>query len=217
MEKSIIFFDLDGTLTDSQEGITKSVDYALRSLGIITEDLSALTGYIGPPLMEGFQTIHGLSQEQARIATAKYRERYQTTGLYENKPYEGVLSMLDALKKAGKRSYIVTSKPLPFAEKIAGHFGITPYLEGICGATLDGKISDKKDVITSALARLNNPPRENVIMVGDRFYDIEGAKVHGLASAGVLYGFGSRAELEAAGADYIASDVRQLQQLLLSL
>lgn len=212
-----IFFDLDGTLTDPKEGITKCVDYALQNVGIYTEDLDTLTPYIGPPLVDGFMEFHSLSEKDARTATAKYRERFTVVGLFENIVYPGMEDMLKALKKEGKRLIVATSKPEPFSIRILDHFGLSQYFDKICGSTFDGTISHKDQVIAYAMASCGNPPKDTVIMVGDRKHDIIGAQKNGLKSVGVLYGYGSEKEFADAGADYIIPTVDALESFLLAL
>lgn len=213
--KDIFFFDLDGTLTNPKLGITTCVAYALRDQGIIVDDLDSLTPFIGPPLIDGFQSITGLTYEQAQRATAKYRERFSTIGLFENQLYDGILPMLDALKQSGAQLFIATSKPEPYAIRIAQHFRFAPYFDEICGATLDGRINAKDAVIADALRRAGHPAPTRVLMIGDRKHDVIGAHQCGIDCVGVLFGFGSRTELDEAGADVILATVTDLKQYLL--
>lgn len=213
--KDIFFFDLDGTLTNPKLGITTCVAYALRDQGIEVTDLDTLTPFIGPPLMEGFQAITGLTYEQAERATAKYRERFSVVGLFENEVYDGIIPMLKSLRQAGARLFVATSKPEPYSVRIAEHFGFAKYFEQICGATLDGRINTKDAVITDALHRAGNPDPSRVLMIGDRKHDILGAHKCGIDCAGVLFGFGSREEHEQAGADIILETVADLNNYLL--
>lgn len=212
-----LFFDLDGTLTDPKEGITKSIDYALQSFGIKTDNLDTLTPYIGPPLVDGFMEFHTFSESDARLATQKYRERFSVKGLFENIVYPGIADLLDTLSKSGKRLIVATSKPEPYSVKILEHFGLSKYFERICGSTFDGTISSKDQVIRYALESCGNPPKDTVIMIGDRKHDILGAKANGLKSVGVLYGYGDFEELKSAGADYIADSLESLKTYLLTL
>ncbi len=213
--KDIFFFDLDGTLTNPKLGITTCVAYALRDQGIEVTDLDTLTPFIGPPLIEGFQAITGLTYEQAERATAKYRERFSVVGLFENEMYDGIIPMLEALRHAGARLFVATSKPEPYSVRIAEHFGFAKYFEQICGATLDGRMNTKDAVIADALHRAGNPDPSRVLMIGDRKHDILGAHKCGIDCAGVLFGFGSREEHEQAGADIILETVTDLHQYLL--
>ncbi len=211
-----ILFDLDGTVTDPKEGITRSVAYALEHFGIKVDDLDTLTKFIGPPLIESFSEFYGLSDEDSKTAVDKYRERYRATGWAENIPYDGMAELLADLKKAGKTISLATSKPEEFAVKILRHFDLAEYFDLICGAPMDApKGHGKVDVIEDALKRLNITDRSGVLMVGDRLHDTEGAHKAGLPCAGVLYGYGDRAEHEKYGSDFIAGDMHELRKLLL--
>ena len=206
-----LFFDLDGTLTDPKEGITRSVDYALRTVcNIQTADLDTLTSYIGPPLVEGFMENHHLDRATAERCRDAYRERYRTVGLLENRLFPEIPAVLQALKQQGYTLCVATSKPEEFAVRILEHFDLVPYFTVISGATMDGRISTKQQVIENTLRRCDNPPCSQVLMIGDRKHDIEGAHACDIAAIGVLFGFGSQAELEAAGADTIAPSIQSL-------
>lgn len=209
-----ILMDLDGTITNSKLGITKSVQYALRNWNINVEDLDTLNKFIGPPLKESFMSYYGFSEEEAQKAVGKYREYFKDTGIFENEVYEGLEQQLEKLKEAGKRLIVATSKPEIFAKKIMEHFHLDHYYDDICGATMDGTISKKADVIRIALDKNGITDYSKAVMVGDRMHDIEGAKEVGIASIGVLYGFGSRQELVEAGADYICETVDDLYQII---
>ncbi len=202
---STVLFDLDGTLTDPGTGITNSVMYALSHYGITVSDRSELYRFIGPPLYDSFRGFYGFSHEDAEAAVAHYRVYFGDRGLYENEVYPGIPDMLEGLKNAGKQLVIATSKPEPYAVKILEHFGLSEYFDHICGATFDATRNRKSDVIAYALKTAGVTDPADVIMVGDREHDINGAKENGIASIGVLYGYGSLAELTAAGADHIAA------------
>ncbi len=211
-----VLFDLDGTLTDSAEGILNSIQYALKGIG--RKIPRAETRFmIGPPLKEGFTKLLG-DPELTLRCVALYREYFRDRGIFENRVYPGVLDMLEALGRAGVRSAVATSKPEPFARRIVEHFGLAPLLADVSGADMQGPVQAKKDVIRRCLNRLEvrlgaglSLGREadlesvlgGVLMVGDRHYDILGAHEAGLKCAGVLYGYGSREELALAGADYL--------------
>ena len=211
-----ILFDLDGTLTDPKEGITKCVAHGLRHFGIQVDDLDRLECFIGPPLSDSFSEYYGLDEEQTRIAIEKYRERFGEKGWVENFPYPGMVSLLEDLRAAGKRLAIATSKPEQFAVRILNHFGMAEYFTLICGAPLDNPAGSRKSsVIRDALARMGITDLTGVLMVGDRHHDVDGAHEVGLPAAGVLYGYGDRAEHEAAGAEYIVEDIPALHSLLL--
>lgn len=216
MQYHTILFDLDGTLTDPKEGITKSVAYALQHFGIQVENLDSLTCYIGPPLAVSFPEYHGISEEDTPTAVAKYRERFSDVGWAENLVYDGIEQMLAALKQAGKKLLVATSKPEVFAIRILEHFGLNGYFDLICGAPMHApKGHGKADVIRDALERAGISELSGAIMVGDRLHDVEGAHKIGLPCIGVLYGYGDREEMEACRADYIAEDVETLRAMLL--
>ena len=210
-----ILFDLDGTLTDPKEGITKSAAYALQKFGIPVENLDDLCCFIGPPLIDSFREYYGMDEEQASLAVNYYRERFREKGILENRLLDGVIPMLQRLSERGKRLAIATSKPEVFARQIAENFGIAPYFDYICGCGLDGERNTKSEVISYALDQYGNPPKSTVVMIGDRKHDIIGAKQNQIASIGVLVGYGSYQELEEAGADKIVKTISDLEQLLL--
>ena len=212
-----ILFDLDGTLTDPKEGITKSVQYALEHFGIREPDLDRLTCFIGPPLVDSFMEFYGFSREQAREAQAWYRKRFEAQGLFENRLLPGVPELLSHLKEAGKVVALATSKPEVFAVRILERYGIRPYFDVAAGCGLDGSLGTKAQVIEEVFRRLALPreARSQAIMVGDRKHDIAGAKACGIASVGVGLGYAAEGELEAAGADYLAGTVEELERLLL--
>ena len=213
--KQVIFFDLDGTITDPKIGITKSVKHALNAYGIQVDDLDSLCPFIGPPLYESFMSFYGFSAEKAREAIEKYREYFRDTCIYENVPYDGIEQLLQRLVDEGKQLAIATSKPTVFAVRIAEHFGLTSYFKCIIGSELDGTRTRKGEVIAQALKDLDVKDLETVIMIGDREHDIIGARETGIDSIGVLYGYGNREELERAGATAIAASVTELGYLLL--
>lgn len=212
-----ILFDLDGTLTDSEEGITKSIKYALKSFGIEEEDREKLLKFIGPSLFYSFKTYYGFSDEDAKAATLKYRERFEVVGLYENKLYDGVEDMLMELANTDKKLALATSKPLPYAKKILEYFDIAKYFDAICGAEFEGSSLEKEDIIELALKKFcfYGDRQSDVVMVGDRKYDILGAKSTGISSIGVGYGFAEEGELIAAGADYVIDTVSELKDFLI--
>ena len=199
-----LLFDLDGTLTDPMEGITRSVQYALRHFGIEVSDLRELCPFIGPPFAESFRTFYGFDDRQTSEAVAVSREYFTEKGIFENR-----------LASNGYTLCVATSKPRVFAERILDHFGIARYFSFVGGTGLDGSLPTKADVIAHVLAGSNITDRGTALMIGDRKYDILGAKTIGIDSAGVLYGYGDRAELEAAGADYILPAIPDLEELLL--
>ena len=215
--KDVIFFDLDGTITDSGDGIKNSAAYALNKFGIPTPDRDELNKFIGPPLVESFRNLFGMSNEDADLAVVYYREYYAVKGMFENSLYDGVTEMLEALKKAGKTIVLATSKPEIYANQILKYFEIYDYFTHVCGAEMDHKRTDKHEVIEYALETSGITDRSRVIMVGDRHYDIDGAKKSHLDSIGVTFGYGSESELTSAGADFIVNDAKELTELLLKL
>lgn len=210
-----ILFDLDGTLTDPAIGITNSVMYALKHFSIVVTKREELYPFIGPPLLDSFMGVYGLTKPEAEQAIAYYREYFKEKGLFENTLYDGTEDMLKALKANGKKLYIATSKPIIFTERILKHFNLTQYFDGTVGATLDGSLSEKSDVISAVLHRYNITDLEHTAMVGDRKYDIIGGKENGLFTIGVLFGYGSKEELKLAGADTLAKNISELKSLLL--
>ncbi len=200
----IYFFDLDGTLTDSSLGITNSVMYALGKYGIEETDRKKLYPFIGPPLKASFERFYGFSGEQCEEAIRYYREYYREKGIFENRVYEGIEAVLQELKNQGRRLVVATSKPEPFARQIIDHFHLTQYFDYVAGMELDGGRGTKEAVIRYALDVCGITDKSGVLMVGDREHDVFGAHAAGIDCLGILYGFGSREELEKAGADYIA-------------
>ncbi len=212
-----ILFDLDGTLTDPKEGITKSVAYALEAFGIQVEDLDTLCKFIGPPLKESFMVYYGLSDSQGDEAVAKYRERFSVTGLFENKVYAGIREMLELLKEEGKTLIVATSKPAIYSRQILEHFDLMKYFTFLSGSELDGTRVDKAEVIAYALRENDIKDLSKVLMVGDREHDIIGANKNGIDSVGVIYGYGCREEFEENHATYVAESVEDLKEFTLGM
>ena len=211
-----ILFDLDGTLIDSKPGITKGVSLALKHFQIEVNDLSRLEGYIGPPLLDSFMTLHKLSEKQANEAIARYREYYTSAGIFEYTVYPGIAGLLKDLVNDGKKLYVATSKPTPFAEKILANEQLDHLFSGIYGSFLDGRRTAKADVIETVLIEYRLPLAETV-MIGDRREDIIGAHKNRVHAIGVRYGYGSKQELQEARADQIAVDVSDLRGKLLGI
>ncbi len=214
-------FDLDGTLTDPKEGITKSVQYALHKSGIEEPDLDKLEPFIGPPLKDSFMEFYGMEPEEALQAIAWYRERFAPIGVFENQIFPGVSQMLETLKKKGIRLAVASSKPIGFVRQILAHFEIEKFFQVVVGSELDGTRGTKEEVVEEALQQLgvlSIPQEERKIlcaMVGDRKFDIQGAKAHGLTGVGVSFGYAGEGELEAEGADFVVNTVEELEALLL--
>ncbi|MBO4562655.1 MAG: HAD hydrolase-like protein [Clostridia bacterium] len=206
-----ILFDLDGTIVDSGLGITNAVSYALSKFGISVASREELFGFIGPPLMDSFQRFFGFSKEKAFEAVEQYRVYYRAKGLFENTVYEGVEEMLASLRAAGKRVILATAKPEEFAKTVIKDVGLEKYFSFIGGAEMESAEnrglnirSKKEDVIAYVLSECGIEDKSSAVMVGDRENDIVGAKLNGIDSVGVLFGYGSLAELTGAGADHIA-------------
>lgn len=212
-------FDLDGTLTDSFPGITRSVQYALDYYGIHVEDLNELRGFIGPPLAESFQKFYGFDPQKSIEAVEKYRERYNTVGVYENAVIPGIPEILKGLKARGKVLAVATSKPEPAALTVVRHFGLYPCLDAAVGSTPSNHAEKKSDVIREVFRRLNLSGEEQTraLMIGDREHDIFGARECGIDSLGAYIGFAEPGELERAGATYVAHDIKELTSLLLGV
>lgn len=212
-----VLFDLDGTLTDPKTGITSCVQYALADAGIEEPDLDKLEPFIGPPLTDSFREFYGFDDEQIKRAIDKYHERFDEKGIFENEIIEGIPELLKALKDAGCRVSIASSKPRPLVIRILEHFEIAQYFDTVVGSELDGRFATKEAVVEEALKQLvpSVYEKEDVAMVGDRKFDIQGARAHGLTGIGVSFGYAGEHELEDAGADYIVDTVEELQRLLL--
>lgn len=208
-----VLFDLDGTLTDPAEGITNSVAYALDKYGIKVEDKRSLCSFIGPPLNDSFIKFYGFTPENAMNAIWVYREYFRDRGIFENEVYEGVTELLKKIKSSGRKIVLATSKPEEFALRILEHFDLIKYFDVVAGASMDEKRNKKSDVIKYAMEK-GCFSAQGAVMIGDREHDIFGAKENNLPSIGVLYGYGSREELEKAGADYIAETVNDIFELL---
>lgn len=209
-----ILFDLDGTLTDSSEGITKSVQYALDKMGIHEPDLKPLERFIGPPLYDEFRRSYDFDDAEAKQAIDFYRERFGVVGWKENLLYDGIPELLKALTEAGKTLSTASSKPAFFVDKIVKYFNIEQFFTVVSGATLDGSIGTKTQVVQQALERLNVQDRSQAVLIGDRLHDAEGARACGIDCIGVTFGFGSREELESAGANHVVDRVDELLPLL---
>lgn len=211
---STIFFDLDGTLTDPGVGITNSVAYALKKWDIEVSERSLLYPFIGPPLSDSFQRYFGFSKEDSMKAIEYYREYFRDRGIFENEVYPGVHEMLTALRNEGKTIVLATSKPEGFAKTILEHFDLAKYFDFVAGASMDESRSKKGQVIAYALESLRITDKSTVVMVGDREHDVMGAKENSLDCIGVLFGYGSREELETAGATYVAEQVGDILRFI---
>jgi len=209
-----VFLDLDGTLTDPERGITRSIAYALEKLGRVVPDASTLRGCIGPPLADSFRALLDTDDDAlVREAVALYRERFGPIGMYENEVYPGIPEALAALREAGLVLRVVTSKPTVYAAPIVEHFGLAAFFAGVHGSELDGARTDKADAIAHVL-RVASIEAAAATMVGDRSHDVAGARANGVASLAVLWGYGSRDELARAGARAFVSRPSELSAAL---
>lgn len=211
--KNIVLFDLDGTLTDSSEGILNSVRYMLEKKGLEIPDEATLHSFIGPPLTDTLMQLYGVSESEAQAAVEIYREYYGEEGIKQLSVYSGIEELLAELSTDYCLA-VATSKPEVFAEQVIENTGLAKYFTGVFGADLAGERSKKADVIAHALNQLDKAP---TVMIGDRKFDILGAKANHLQSIGVLYGFGDRQELAEAGADKIVENVAELPAVIKDL
>ena len=211
MSKKAILFDLDGTLTDSGEGIINCAILALEHFGLPVPSRKELGVFVGPPLNKSFMEF-GVKEDQVDEAIRVFRGRYLTKGKFENFPYEGIPEMLASLQALGHDLYVATSKPEDTALEIMDHFDLSKYFTRICGATMDEARNSKDKVIAYLLDTCGRG--ENIVMVGDTVYDVVGAKAHNIPTIGVAWGYGNVADMEKAGAQAIAYNVPQLFDLL---
>lgn len=209
-----VLFDLDGTITDSKVGITKSVQYALKKFNIIENDLNKLEPFIGPPLMDSFKEYYTFNDNMAKDAVTYYREYYSTQGIFENQVYSDIPFLLEYLVENGKKVMVATSKPTYYAVQIIKHFQLNKYFTSIVGSNLDGTRVRKGEVIQVALEGLKerNIAKSDVLMIGDRKHDILGAKENNIDSLAVTYGFGSYEELMEAKPTYLVNDVQEIHE-----
>lgn len=210
MEKTFLF-DLDGTLTDSGEGIINSVIPALEHFGLPVPPREELRVFVGPPLSDSFRRF-GVPADRTDEAIQVYRKRYVPIGIFENTPYPGIAELLQALRAGEHRLYVATSKPETMAVQVLERFHLAPYFHRICGATLDTSRSTKEAVIAYLLAE--NGRADNMVMVGDTKFDVIGAKAHGIPTIGVSWGYGTVSELEEAGAAAIVHSPQELLELV---
>lgn len=212
----LILFDLDGTLTDSGEGITKSVQYALEKYGIMEPDLDNLRKFIGPPLIDSFEKYYGFSREKAIRARQIFNERYKTIGWMENCPYDGIEEVLKILQAEGQMLGIATSKPEDVAEKVLTHFGLRKYFPVFCAAPLNGLGGEKAGRIMAAIEKAKSLGCEvkSPIMVGDTRFDVLGAHECGIPCVGVTWGFCVEGEFEACDTEFVVDTMEELLNVL---
>ncbi len=211
MTKKAIFFDLDGTLTDSGEGIINSVVMTLEHYGLPVPSHEVLREFVGPPLDQSF-VKHGVPADKALEAVEVFRSRYNTVGVYENYPYPGVRELLESLQAQGHRLFVATSKPETTAILVLKHFDLFRYFELVCGATADSSRVEKADVI--AYLKTQRGITEEILMVGDTAFDVLGAASHGIPTIGVSWGYGKVADMQKTGAVAIANTTEELITLL---
>ena len=211
-----VLFDLDGTIINSEEGITKCVQHALRHFGIEEPDLKSLRFFIGPPLEMNFKEKYGFTDEQAWEGVIKYRERFDVKGIFECELYEGVAEVIKQLHEAGYVISIASSKPEVACERILEHFSLLPYFDMVVGASLDKTISTKAQVLEELGRRMADKhiSKEEMILVGDTKFDVLGANTFGIPCIGVDYGFGTREELEKAGAVAVCSSIKEVKDYI---
>ena len=214
--RSVILFDLDGTLTDSAPGIIACIEYALDDFGIERPSAETMQTFLGPPLYDTFGGHFGMSEDDVHRAVAKYRQRYHDVGLFENNVYDGVPDMLAAVS-AQVPLAVATSKPTYSATRILEHFDLAQYFDVIGGSELDGTRIHKEQVVAYSLGEMRDRGVASApVMVGDREHDVRGAATHDVPCIGVMWGYGSREELESAGAVAVADTVADLQAMLLA-
>ncbi len=215
MRYKAIIFDFDGTLCDTGEGVMKSAQYALKSFGYeVPEDYTELSYFVGPPLMITFQEKFGASPRQAQELVAKYRKRYTETGVFESELYNGIKPLLKNLKKDGFKIGIASSKPKIYIDALLNHFNISEYFDCVCGVSFTADCEPKSDIIARCIKDFDVSPKET-LMVGDRSYDIDGAKINFADSAGALWGYGGKFEFIEAGADFIAEKAEDIESIAL--
>ena len=212
-----ILFDLDGTLIDSSEGITKSTQYALAHYGIIENDLSKFYKFIGPPLVASFKKYYDFPEEQAVEAVAVYRERYNKIGLFECSLYPGVRECIEKLKAQGYLIGMASSKPEVSCRRILEHFGILELFDDVVGATFDGRIDTKEEVLNEVMCRWSDVPKDEMCLIGDTMFDVEGANQVGIRTVAVTFGFGNVQEMVEAGAVAVCDDMEELPEIVAGL
>ena len=210
-----VLFDLDGTMTDPFDGLSKSVIYSCEKMGIAPPPLVEIRKFIGPPLIHSYMSFLGFDETRAEQAIACYREYYNEKGIYENSVYEGIPEVLDALKQAGVTLSVATSKPDHFADIVLRHFDLLKYFDHVEAVTTHNAAIEKEHLVRSVLEKYNVQGKSQAVMVGDRLYDLNGANANGIDSIGVLYGYGDLAEMRQYGATYTAQTPQQILKIIL--
>lgn len=209
-----VLFDVDGTIVASEEGVIKSIEYALNKLGIYNYQREVLIKFLGPPLSDSFMKYFNMTEDNAEKAVSFYRERYTDIGIYESTVYDGIPELLKSLKSNGVRLYTASSKPEKYVEKILKKTGLYDYFDFVAGASLDKSRKTKEEVLQYLIDKVN-PDISETVLVGDRFYDIVGAHHFGLKCIAVLYGYGDLKEFLQYNADYIARTTADIEKLII--
>ena len=215
MRYKVLLFDLDGTLTDPRVGITRCVQYALARQGVQVDDLARLECFIGPPLKQSFMDFYGLDEAGAAQAVDDYRVRFGRDGMFENVVYDGMRELLAELQRSGRQLFVATSKPWFYARQIVSHFGLDPFFCSVYGSELDGTRTEKHALIAHIL-REEKLAASDTLMIGDRSFDLVGARHNGVAGAAVGYGYGSEAELRAESPDYFFPTLQVMHETLVA-
>ncbi len=215
MRYKAVIFDFDGTVADTGRGVRNAIKYALKEFNIPVGDEKKLDYFIGPPLYEGFSHVYGVDEKTSEKLVDTYRIYYAKQGVFECDPYPGILELLNDLKSAGVKLAVASSKPKHFLDVVVSYIGADKYFDFIVGPELTNHEANKTQLIISACEKLGVDPDKSVAMIGDRFYDIEGANGAGVTSIGVEFGYGEKSELEKYKADFIVSDVNGLKDILL--
>lgn len=211
-----LFFDLDGTIVNTFEGITRSFAYALSTCGIHVTDMNELRPVIGPPLVDAFMSLYGFSEEAAIEAVERYRERYNNTYVDESELYDGIKDTIQSLSSAGYKIVLATAKPQHFADGLLGHYGLADSFHYIAGASLDKSRNSKTKVLQHIIDTLGIKDMSEAVMIGDREFDLCGAAQFGIDAIGVLYGFGSFEELSNSPHIYLAKDAKDLYNYIMN-
>ena len=208
-----ILFDLDGTITDSSEGIINSILYALDKMDVTVEDKTILKKFVGPPLMDSFKKYYGFTNDEAELGLKLFREYFAVKGIFENRLFDGMDNLLKDLYEAGYQLLLATSKPVHFANQVLEYFNIDKYFSYVSACPIDESNTTKIEIILQAMEHTITENKEEMVMVGDTFFDVNGAKICGIDSIGVLYGTDSEDELK--NATYMAKDINEIRNILL--
>jgi len=214
MKHDLILFDMDGTLVDSKEGIFNSIAYALDFFGVKAKNSDEWGFLLGPPIRDGFRMLGDFTDGQVEGMVTKYREYFARKGMFESSLYPNVAEVLEHLKQNNVKMAVATSKVYDYAEKILSYFEIAQYFEIIVGAEMDGRRSEKPEIIAHALNNLDKNREMRTIMAGDRKYDVLGANAHSMPSIGCLWGYGSKTELEVAGVTHLAENITDILKII---